>query len=127
MPLVSKAGNEVFGQKIEAKVAAYTVTAAEDGTLFTNEGATASVAFTLPAVTGLPIGTRYEFYGMTNYGFSVASNGSLDNIVSKNDVAADSITMTTNSLAISAHVKVIWSGSKWMAIQGSVGPTYTVA
>jgi hypothetical protein len=127
MPLSSKQGAQNFQQRIVAKTAAYTITAEESGTLFTNRGATAAFTFTLPAVTGLPIGTRYEFYGVTNAGYTVASNGSSDNITTKNDLAADSITMTTDSLAISASLEVIWDGTRWLARQASVGPTYTVA
>jgi hypothetical protein len=127
MPLASVGGNQIFGTIIKAKTAAYTVTVAEAGVLFTNEGATASVAFTLPAVTGVPIGTEYTFYGMSAYGMSVLSNGSSDNIVAKNDVAADSITCTTTSLMIGAAVRVIWSGTKWLSFSASVGPTYVVA
>jgi hypothetical protein len=127
MPLSSKQGAYNPQRKITAKTAAYTITAEESGTLFTNRGATAAFTFTLPAVTGLPIGVNYSFYGVTNAGYTVASNGSLDNIMTKNDLAADSITMTTDSLAISASVEVIWDGTKWLARQASVGPTYTVA
>lgn len=127
MPLPSKQGAQNFQQKIVAKTAAYTITAEESGTLFTNRGATAAITFTLPAVTGLPIGTRFEFYGVTNAGYTVASNGSSDNITTKNDLSADSITMTTDSLAISGSVEVIWDGTRWLARQASVGPTYTVA
>jgi hypothetical protein len=127
MPLSSKQGAENFQRKIVAKTAAYTVTAEESGTLFTNRGATAAFTFTLPAVTGLPIGVNFSFYGVTNAGYTVASNGSSDNIISKNDLGADSITMTTNSLAISGAVDVIWDGTSWLAKQASVGPTYTVA
>jgi hypothetical protein len=127
MPLSSKQGAQNFQQKIVAKTAAYTITAEESGTLFTNRGATAAITFTLPAVTGLPIGTRYEFYGVTNAGYTVASNGSSDNITTKNDLSADSITMTTDSLAISGALEVIWDGTRWLAKQASVGPTYTVA
>jgi len=127
MPLSSIAGNEIFGTIIKAKTTAYTVLASENGVLFTNEGATASVAFTLPAVTNLPIGFTASFYGMSAYGMSVVSGGSSDNIVAKNDVAADSITCTTTSLMIGAAVKVIWSGTKWLSYAESSGPTYTVA
>jgi hypothetical protein len=126
MPASSLAGGDVFGQIIRAKTAAYTVLASESGVLFTNRGATASVAFTLPAVTGLPIGTYYEFYGLSAYGFSVASNGSLDNIVAVNDAAADSLTATTTSLIIGAWCKVIWDGTAWLSIRGS-GNTFAVA
>ena len=127
MPLSSKQGAMVYQQKIVAKTAAYTITAEESGTLFTTRGATAAVAFTLPAVAGLPIGTNYDFYGVTNVGFSVASNGSLDNITTMNDLAADSITCTTDSRAIGAAVSVTWDGTRWLAKQASVGNTYTVA
>lgn len=129
MPLASRAGNQPFGQIIKAKTAAYTCTVDESGTLFTNRGCTASITFTLPAVTNgaVPIGTWYEFYSVSNSGMAVASNGSSDNIVSKNDTGADSITATTNSLAISAAIKVVWDGTAWLGYQQSVGPTYTVA
>jgi hypothetical protein len=127
MPLPSKQGAESYQRKITAKTASYTVTAEESGTLFTTRGATAAVTFTLPAVTGLPIGTFYEFYNVVNAGMVIASNGSLDNITSKNDVSADSITCTTDSVSISACVEVIWDGTRWLAKQASVGMTYTVA
>ena len=126
MPLPSKAGAENFQQKIEAKLVAYTITAAESGTLFTNRGATVAFTFTLPAVTGLPIGTNYSFYGVSAYGFTVASNGSLDNINAVNDAAADSLTATTTSLIIGAYVKVIWDGTSWLSIRGA-GNTFAVA
>jgi hypothetical protein len=127
MPLASKAGADIYQPTIKAKTAAYAVTAAESGCWFTNRGATASVTFTLPAVTNLPIGTRYTFYGVSAYGFAVASEGSSDNIASLNDATADSITCTTASKIIGACVTVIWDGTAWLATQASVGNTYTVA
>lgn len=127
MPLASIGGNQPFGTLLKAKTAAYTVLASESGVLFTNEGATASVTFTLPAVTNLPIGATFSFYGMSAYGMVVASNGSADNIVAKNDVAADTVTCTTTSLMIGAAVKVIWSGTKWLSYAESAGPTYAIA
>lgn len=126
MPLPSKQGAARYQQRIVAKTAAYTVTAEESGTLFTNEGATAAVAFTLPAVTGLPIGVNYEFYGRSATGFSVASNGSSDNIVALNDSAADTLTLTTTSLIIGGYIRVIWDGSRWLSIRGA-GNTVAVA
>jgi hypothetical protein len=126
MPLSSKQGAEQYQPAIVAKVAAYTVTAAESGTLFTTRGATVAVTFTLPAVTGLPIGTNYSFYGVSAYGFTVASNGSLDNINALNDAAADSLTATSTSLIIGAHVRVIWDGTSWLSIRGA-GNTFAVA
>jgi len=127
MPLPSKSGSRNAQPIIKAKTADYTLTAEESGVLFTNRGASAAITFTLPAVTNLPIGTRYEFFGVSATGFTVASNGSLDNILTLNDIAADSITCTSTSKIIGASVTVIWDGVKWLARQASVGNTYTVA
>jgi hypothetical protein len=126
MPASSVAGNAIFGTIIKAKTASYTVTAAESGVMFTNRGATVAITFTLPAVSGLPIGTFYEFYGISATGFTVASNGSSDNIVALNDAAADSLTAATTSLIIGSWCKVIWDGTSWLSIRGA-GNTFAVA
>lgn len=127
MPLPSLGGSQAFLPIIKAKTAAYSVLATESRVIFTNRGATASVTFTLPAVTNLPIGTEYTFIGVSAYGFAVASNGSSDNISTMNDATADSITCTSTSRMIGAAVRVIWDGTAWLAFQASVGNTYTVA
>ncbi len=127
MPTPSLAGSQIFYPIIKAKTAAYTVTAEESGVLFTTRGATAAITFTLPAVTNLPIGTEYTFYSVSAYGLAIASNGSLDNIIALNDVAADSVTCTTTSRMIGAAVRVIWDGVKWLSLAISSGPTYAVA
>ena len=117
MPLPSKQGAQVFQAPIVAKAASYTVTAAESGTLFTNRGATVAITFTLPAVTDLPIGVNYTFYGVSATGFTVASNGSSDNITGVNDVSLDSLTATTTSLIIGASIRVIWDGTRWLSFR----------
>lgn len=127
MPTPSFAGAENYQPTVKAKTASYAVTADESGVMFTNRGATVAITFTLPAVTNLPIGTNYRFYGISAYGFTVASNGSSDNIATLNDAAADTITCTTASKIIGASVSVIWDGVAWLAVQDSVGNTYTVA
>lgn len=126
MPLSSKEGNIRFGQRIVAKTASYTVTVDESGTLFTNRGATAAITFTLPLNSTCPIGTHFEFFGISATGYTVASNPS-DTIVTKNDAAADSITNTTTSLMIGGANKFVWDGTSWLHYAQSVGPTYTVA
>lgn len=113
--------------RVVAKTAAYTILASEFGTIFTNRGATASVTLTLPAVTSLPTGWWCMVYVVDNDGIAVASNGSSDNITAKNDATADSITMTTNSLAIGAGLLLIWDGTSWLTFQAGWGNTYTVA
>lgn len=129
MPATSKAGGLVVKPIIRAKTASYTVTVAEDGVIFTNRGATAAITFTLPAVTNgaVPVGTEYTFISISASGFTIASNGSSDNILSLNDAGADSITCTTASKILGAWVKVLWDGTNWLAAQASVGNTYTVA
>src|SRR5574341_125874 len=112
--------------KIVAKVAAYQIVPGDIGTLFTNRGATASFTFTLPTVADLTAGWWCEFFGVSAYGFVIASAGSSDNIVALNDAGADTITMTTTSRIIGASVKVVWDGTSWLVTEGA-GPTYAVA
>jgi hypothetical protein len=126
MPAPSKAGAEIYQPIIKAKLVAYTITADESGVWFTNRGATVAVTFTLPAVTNLPIGTNFHFYGVSAYGFTVASGGSNDNIVALNDAAADSLTATTTSLIIGSYMSVRWDGTSWLSIRGA-GNTFAVA
>lgn len=120
------ADSGVHLERIVAKTAAYTVKDNEWGTTFTNRGATASVTFTLPAVTSLVAGMWFRFFAVSNYGLVVASAGSSDNIVALNDAGADSITCTTTSRMIGAVITVIFDGTGWLAIEGA-GATYTVA
>ena len=126
MPAASRAGGMLYQQVIKAKTASYTCTVDESGVLFTNRGATVAITFTLPLNSTCPIGTWFEFYGVSATGFTVASNPS-DTLVVKNDATADTLTMTTTSLIIGAAVKVVWDGVGWLTYNQSVGPTYTVA
>ena len=50
-----------YRRNVVAKTADYTVTAAESGTIFTTQGATAAVIFTLPATTSCD-GLEFIFY-----------------------------------------------------------------
>lgn len=113
-------------ESISAKTAAYSVLLSDWGKTFTTRGATASVTFTLPAVTSATAGIWYRFFNVSAYGMVIASNGSSDNIVALNDAGADSITCTTTSRMIGAVVTVIWDGTGWLAIEGA-GATYAVA
>jgi len=112
--------------KIVAKVTTYQILASDLGTLFTNRGSTASFTFTLPPTADIQAGWWCEFFGVSAYGFVVASSGSSDNIVALNDAGADTLTMTTASRIIGASVRVVWDGTGWLATEGA-GPTYTVA
>lgn len=59
---------------VEAKTAAYTVVAGSDnGKIFTNEGASGAIAFSLPAAT---VGQRYGFHVMAAQELRIDPNGS---------------------------------------------------
>lgn len=112
-------------QKISEKTAAYQIVGADLGTLFTNRGATAAVAFTLPVTADIPTGWWCEFRVIDADGLSVTS-ATTDTIIAPNDIAADSITITTTSLTIGAALHVLWDGTSWLTNRGGFG-TYTVA
>jgi hypothetical protein len=112
---------------VQAKAGtAYQVKGEDFGKMFTNRGLTASITFTLPPVADVQRGWYVDFYGVSAYGFVVASSGSADNIVALNDADADSITVNTTSRIIGAFVRVIFDGTDWLVIEGA-GATYTVA
>ena len=104
----------------------YQVKGSDFGKILTNRGLTASIAVTLPALADLQAGFWVAFYGVSAYGFSIASSGSNDNIIALNDAAADSLTMTTTSRIIGAYVMCIYDGTSWLTIRGD-GNTYAVA
>lgn len=112
---------------ISAKTAAYSVLLSDWGKMFTNRGATASVTFTLPAVTSAVAGIWYEFFAVSNYGLVIASNGSSDNIVCRNDATADTVTANTTSLMIGFSARVTWDGTGWLCQILSDGNTLVVA
>lgn len=114
-------------ESISAKTAAYTVLLSDWGKTFTTRGATAAVTFTLPAVTNATAGIWFRFYNVSAYGMVIASSGSSDNIVGRNDATADSLTCTTTSLMIGACIRVIWDGTGWLSLIESDGNTVAVA
>lgn len=92
------------------KVANYTVVAADNGTLFTT--GTGAVTFTLPT---LAPGLRFEFLNLVNAAMTIASAGSLDDIVWVNDLAVDSLAASTASQMIGARLQfeANAAGTKW--------------
>jgi hypothetical protein len=103
--------NLAYKVKVVAKTAAYTVTAADSGTIFTTRGATAAVTFTLPttATTGL----IYYFFSVADYAMTVAS-GTVDTMVTKNDAAADSVAYGTTSEIIGGGFMIVGDGTGWL-------------
>ncbi len=80
------------------------ITAAENGATFHVVGSGA-VTLTLPAIA---TGLRYRFINAADQNLVVASNGSSDNIVTINDLSADSVTFSTSSQKIGATLD-IWT------------------
>jgi hypothetical protein len=85
---------------VQTHGADYTVLPADNGKLLV---ATAAVTFTLPTIAN---GLSFEFLQTANNNMVIASAGSLDDIVAKNDAAADTLTFSTSSNLIGARVRV---------------------
>lgn len=101
-----------YKRNVVAKTADYTVDAKESGTLFTTEGATADVEFTLPALAD---GLEFIFFNAEDIELKVSS--AADNtIVATGDAAAGSVTFTTATTQIGAGVTMICDGAKWMCL-----------
>lgn len=110
-----------------AKTADYTVTAADNGTLFTTFGASGAVAFTLPT---LARGLYFGFSAQANQNLTVASAGSADDIIAFNDLSADSVAFSTASEKIGGLFRVYANvaATKWIVENVSAGAnTVTVA
>ena len=101
-----------FKVNVVTKVADYTVKASESGTFFTNRGATAAVNFTLPAFAS---GLNYLFYAAADVAVTVTS-GTADLMIVDDDVAADSLALSTGSEIMGGAIQVVSDGTKWMAM-----------
>jgi predicted flavoprotein YhiN len=98
---------------VSAKTAAYTCTAADSGTLFTNTGASGSVTFTLPAVA-TSTGVWYRFAITADYEVVITAPANV--MVAFNDATATSITFTQASEHIGCGATVICDGAKWIVL-----------
>lgn len=119
-------------KRIQAKTADYAIlspaTNAGDasGTIFTNRGAAGAVVFTLPAPVPSLAGVWYEFLGHADQSFTLQT-ATADTLIVVNDVAADSLAVSTASHKIGAHMRAVCDGISWFAYGDSVGDTFTVA
>lgn len=98
---------------VSAKTAAYTCLESECGTLFTTEGAGASVTFTLPTADADNIGLWYEFFCAEDFAIVVGC-ATADTLIVFNDVAADSISYATAGEMIGNSIKATSDGAKWI-------------
>lgn len=97
-----------------AKAADYTVATTDNGTMFTNAGASAKIVFTLPAIQA---GLEYTFYSEDNDGLRITA-ATADTIVCHNDTAADSIDLATTGRNIGGvlRIRANADGTRWLAI-----------
>lgn len=122
-------GGVTFPRTVIAKTADYTVTENDNGTLFTNRGATGAVIFTLPATAEK--GLRYGFYVVADQNVTVTA-GTADTMVVFNDATADSVAFSTASKKIGAYVEVYGDGTGWLVqanqwADGTLTQTITIA
>lgn len=120
-------------RRITVKTADYTIlspataaTGDPSGTIFTNRGAVGAVIFTLPAAAAALAGVFYEFLGIADQNITVVTPVA-DTLLVVNDIAADSLAVSTASHKIGAHMRFICDGVAWCAYGDSVGDTFTVA
>jgi hypothetical protein len=96
------------------KTADYTILESDHGTIIDNLGATAAVILTLPALANIPDGWWVRAFNATlTQDLTVASNGSLDNIVVLNDIAADSVKWGTANERAGGGFEFVKRGTKW--------------
>lgn len=119
-------GNSFGWRDVVAKTANYTVTAADNNAIFTNQGATAAVTFTLPT---LAKGLRYKFFAEAAQDVHVVS-ATADTMVVFNDAAADSININTSNEIIGGSVELVANAdaTKWLVMESiHDGQTLVVA
>lgn len=112
-----------------AKTASYQVLVSDIATVFTNEGASGEVDFTLPKLADVPAGWFCEFFTAADQTCKVVS-GDADKMIVHNDLAADSISFETagDLIGNSVLVRANANHSKWQVVLGlDDGVTVTVA
>jgi len=102
--------NISYMRNVIAKTADYTVKAEETGTLFTTEGTTGGVNFTLPANAD---GLEFWFFAAEDFELMVTADV-VDTLVTHNDAEADSVAFTTATEQVGSGFIAIADGSKWM-------------
>lgn len=113
---------------VRAKTADYTILPANDPsfTIFTNRGAAGAVNFTLPAPSGALEGVVYFFLGVADQNILVVA-ATVDTLLALNDVAADSVAMSTAGGKIGGLMIALCDGTAWAVVGAAVGGTFTVA
>lgn len=96
---------------IEAKTGNYTLTPADNGKIFTNQGATGAIVFTLPTPADHLRGVWYEFFVIADYSLTVTCT---ESIVADDNVSADSVGYATTDEMIGGSFEAICTGTAWI-------------
>jgi hypothetical protein len=110
------------------KTADYTVVDADDRTVFNNLGAVGSVTFTLPAASTARLGMSVTFRACVA-AQNMVITGTAGELITFNDIGANSVTFSTGSEIAGAEVKATCiSTSKWfLSLRTEETQTATVA
>lgn len=98
---------------VTAKTTAYTITTADFGKIFTTRGNAGSLTFTLPAASGNS-GAVVEMYNVAGQTMIVAAAD--EEMVTFNDLTADSIEYSTASELIGGGFRCICDGTSWIVV-----------
>jgi len=128
--LVADANVMVSGMRrvVAAKTTAYPIVAADSGKIFTNRGASGSVTFTLPTVVSGLNGVEVTIMAVVAAQNVVIASQSAGEIVTFNDAAANSITISTTNEIIGAGFHAVCDGTSWLLFPMlNEGQTVTIA
>jgi hypothetical protein len=102
----------VPGQVSNLVTADKTLLESEAGQLFVTNG-TGAITFTLPATPKR--GLEYTFYNAVDQNMTITC-ATTDILVVYNDIAADSVALSTASEKVGGSFRVIGTGTKWLVI-----------
>lgn len=115
-----------FTQNCVAKTTDYTILGSESGTVFTSQGATADIEFTLPAVA--TAGSGFVCWVFNAEDIECLVTAPADTLVAFNNATADGISFTTASNQAGGGFMFVCDGTYWHAgcFRGDAGATITV-
>lgn len=107
-------GYSISGERtFQVKTADYAVVNADAGSAFITTGAVAPVVFTLPAD---PVKDMvFWFYNAADQDMTIVA-GTPDSLIVFNDLAADSVALSTAGEKIGGSFKVIGTGTAWLVV-----------
>jgi hypothetical protein len=100
---------------IEAKTAAYQIKDSDFAKILTTRGAGATLTFTLPDTSKINTGWWVEIYQCADFEMVIVPyDTAVANMITKNNLAAVSITLTEAGEHIGNAFRCIWNGTCWM-------------